>query len=103
MKRNEESFGISSATLSHLYAHSIILQLTVCRNVNTHLQEEPLRFLYVTATADAADAGTTMLCLAFLPLDGRLGVARVGVPAAVFAFQFVYSFPFRIRYAIISR
>jgi hypothetical protein len=29
--------------LSHTYAYSIILQLTVCRNVNTHPQE-PLRF-----------------------------------------------------------
>ena len=41
--------------------------------------------------------------LAFLPLDERRGVTTAAVPAAVFAFQFVYSFPFRIRYAIISR
>lgn len=70
----------------------------MCRNVNTHLQEEPLRFHYATAAAVI-----TMLRLVFLPLDGRLGVATEAVPAAVFAFQFVYSFPFRIRYAIISR
>ena len=44
-RETKESFGISSATLTHTYMHTqlCILQLTVCRNVNTHPQE-PLRF-----------------------------------------------------------
>lgn len=59
-KRTEESFGISSATLTHIYAYSIILQLTVCRNVNTHTEEEPLRFT-------TPPPPPFMPCRAFLP------------------------------------
>jgi hypothetical protein len=39
--------------------------------------------------------------LAFLPLDERRGVIKAAVPAAVFAFQFVYSFipvPYSLRH-----
>ena len=82
---------------THIYAYSIILQLTVCRNVNTHPQE-PLRF---TTPRLPSSAPPYYMRLAFLPLDERRGVTTAAVPAAVFAFQFVYSFipvPYSLRH-----
>ena len=104
-KRNEKrALALASATLSHthIYAYSIILQLTVCRNVNTHPQE-PLRFTTPRPPPPAPPYHTPGLFAvrraARRYYDGSCAGGGLRIPVRVF----IHSFPFRIRYAIISR
>jgi hypothetical protein len=85
---------------THIYAYSIILQLTVCRNVNTHPQE-PLRFTTPRPPPPAPPCYTPGLFT--VETSGAALLRRLCRRRSSHSSSCIHSFPFRIRYAIISR